>query len=33
MATWLLTKTRCWLIHLERLGEASRDGGTPERWS
>jgi glyoxylase-like metal-dependent hydrolase (beta-lactamase superfamily II) len=33
MAAWLLTKTRCWLIHLERLGEASRDGGTPERWS
>jgi glyoxylase-like metal-dependent hydrolase (beta-lactamase superfamily II) len=32
-ATWLLTKTRCWLTHLERLGEATRDGHTPERWS
>jgi glyoxylase-like metal-dependent hydrolase (beta-lactamase superfamily II) len=32
-ATWLLTKTRCWLIHLARLGEASGDGQTPERWS
>jgi glyoxylase-like metal-dependent hydrolase (beta-lactamase superfamily II) len=32
-ATWLLTKTRCWLTHLERLGQATRDGQTPERWS
>jgi glyoxylase-like metal-dependent hydrolase (beta-lactamase superfamily II) len=32
-ATWLLTKTRCWLTHLERLGEATRDAQTPERWS
>jgi glyoxylase-like metal-dependent hydrolase (beta-lactamase superfamily II) len=32
-ATWLLTKTRCWLTHLERLGEATRDAQTPEHWS
>jgi glyoxylase-like metal-dependent hydrolase (beta-lactamase superfamily II) len=32
-ATWLLTKTRCWLTHLERLGEATPDAQTPERWS
>jgi glyoxylase-like metal-dependent hydrolase (beta-lactamase superfamily II) len=32
-ATWLLTKTRCWLTHLERLSEAGRDAQTPERWS
>ena len=31
--TWLLSKTRSWLTHLERLGEASKDGQTPERWS
>jgi glyoxylase-like metal-dependent hydrolase (beta-lactamase superfamily II) len=30
---WLLAKTRCWLIHLERLGEASHDGASPTRWS
>jgi glyoxylase-like metal-dependent hydrolase (beta-lactamase superfamily II) len=33
MATWLLTKTRCWLTHLEGRGEATRDAQTPERWS
>jgi glyoxylase-like metal-dependent hydrolase (beta-lactamase superfamily II) len=32
-ATWLLTKTLCWLTHLERLDEASHDGGSPEVWS
>jgi glyoxylase-like metal-dependent hydrolase (beta-lactamase superfamily II) len=32
-ATWLLTKTRCWLTHLERLGAATRDAQTPEHWS
>jgi glyoxylase-like metal-dependent hydrolase (beta-lactamase superfamily II) len=32
-ATWLLAKTRAWLIHLERLGAASKDEQTPERWS
>jgi glyoxylase-like metal-dependent hydrolase (beta-lactamase superfamily II) len=32
-ATWLLTKTRCWLTHLERRGEATRDAQTPEHWS
>jgi glyoxylase-like metal-dependent hydrolase (beta-lactamase superfamily II) len=32
-AAWLLNKTLCWLGHLERLGEASRDPGTPEGWS
>jgi glyoxylase-like metal-dependent hydrolase (beta-lactamase superfamily II) len=31
-ATWLLTKTLCWLTHLERLGEASHDGAAPEVW-
>jgi len=31
--TWLLTKTRCWLTHLERLGLAESGGETPERWS
>jgi glyoxylase-like metal-dependent hydrolase (beta-lactamase superfamily II) len=36
-ATWLLAKTRSWLIHLERRGEARRaepaEPGGPERWS
>src|SRR5215217_6350051 len=35
-ATWLLAKTRSWLIHLERLGEAGRapaERGGAERWS
>jgi hypothetical protein len=32
-ANWLLSKTRSWLTHLEALGEASHDSGTPERWS
>ena len=31
--TWLLSKTRCWLTHLEALDEASGNGETPERWS
>jgi glyoxylase-like metal-dependent hydrolase (beta-lactamase superfamily II) len=32
-ATWLLAKTRAWLIHLQQQGEASHDTETPERWS
>jgi glyoxylase-like metal-dependent hydrolase (beta-lactamase superfamily II) len=31
--TWLLSKTRCWLTHLERRGLARRTGDSPERWS
>jgi glyoxylase-like metal-dependent hydrolase (beta-lactamase superfamily II) len=29
---WLLNKTLCWLTHLERLGQAVRQGEDPERW-
>ena len=32
-AGWLMTKTRCWLTHLERRGLAASRGGTPECWS
>jgi glyoxylase-like metal-dependent hydrolase (beta-lactamase superfamily II) len=32
-ATWLLAKTRAWLIHLEQRGEASHDAQAPEHWS
>jgi glyoxylase-like metal-dependent hydrolase (beta-lactamase superfamily II) len=32
-ANWLLTKTRCYLTHLEREEEATKGGQTPERWS
>jgi glyoxylase-like metal-dependent hydrolase (beta-lactamase superfamily II) len=32
-ATWLLSKTRAWLTHLERQGLAERAGDAPERWS
>ncbi len=36
-ATWLLTKTLCWLTHLERLGEARRipadRPGEPDTWA
>ena len=32
-ATWLLSKTRAWLAHLEQRGLAQRAGDTPERWS
>ena len=33
-ASWLLAKTRSWLTHLERLGEARRTEGEPaEVWS
>jgi glyoxylase-like metal-dependent hydrolase (beta-lactamase superfamily II) len=32
-ASWLLTKTRCYLIHLQRRGLAESGGDTPERWS
>jgi glyoxylase-like metal-dependent hydrolase (beta-lactamase superfamily II) len=32
-ASWLLSKTRCWLIHLERQGLAQRSGENPERWA
>jgi glyoxylase-like metal-dependent hydrolase (beta-lactamase superfamily II) len=30
---WLMTKTRCWLTHLERRGLVENAGGTPERWA
>ena len=30
---WLLSKTLCWLAHLERRGLAQRGGETPERWA
>jgi glyoxylase-like metal-dependent hydrolase (beta-lactamase superfamily II) len=30
---WLLSKTLCWLAHLERRGLARRGGDTPEHWS
>jgi hypothetical protein len=32
-ATWLLSKTRAYLIHLEQLGLAACGGETPEQWS
>jgi glyoxylase-like metal-dependent hydrolase (beta-lactamase superfamily II) len=32
-ASWLLTKTLCWLTHLERRGEARHDDGSPEVWA
>jgi len=32
-ANWLLSKTLCWLTHLERRGLAERGGDSPERWS
>ena len=32
-ATWLLSKTRAWLAHLEQRGLAQRAGDTPERWA
>jgi glyoxylase-like metal-dependent hydrolase (beta-lactamase superfamily II) len=31
-ASWLLSKTRCWLGHLERSGEVAHDPGPPEVW-
>jgi glyoxylase-like metal-dependent hydrolase (beta-lactamase superfamily II) len=31
--SWLLTKTRAWLTHLEVAGEAAHDSSSPERWS
>ena len=30
---WLLSKTLCWLTHLERRDLALRGGASPERWS
>ena len=30
---WLMSKTLCWLGHLERQGLAERGGEAPERWS
>jgi glyoxylase-like metal-dependent hydrolase (beta-lactamase superfamily II) len=30
---WLLTETLCMLAHLERLGQAQRIAGSPERWT
>jgi glyoxylase-like metal-dependent hydrolase (beta-lactamase superfamily II) len=32
-AGWLLTKTLCYLEHLERLGRARRLDGEPTRWA
>jgi glyoxylase-like metal-dependent hydrolase (beta-lactamase superfamily II) len=32
-ATWLLSKTRSYLTHLEQQGLAVRAGESPERWS
>ena len=32
-AAWLLSKTRCWLSHLEHRGLARREGEDPERWA
>ena len=33
MASWLITMTRAWLVHLQRLDEIVNDGGDPvERW-
>lgn len=32
-APWLLTETLCMLIHLEKLGDAQRTDGEPERWA
>ena len=29
---WLLTKTLCYLEHLERRGAVERLAGEPERW-
>ena len=32
-SNWLLSKTLCYLNHLERRGLARRQGDSPERWS
>ena len=32
-SSWLLSKTLCYLNHLERRGLARRQGDSPERWS
>jgi glyoxylase-like metal-dependent hydrolase (beta-lactamase superfamily II) len=32
-ASWLMSKTRAWLTHLEQQGRAERAGDAPERWS
>jgi hypothetical protein len=31
-ASWWLSETLCYLVHLERRGEARRVEGEPERW-
>ena len=33
MASWLLTMTRAWLVHLQALGEAEHDDQPVEHWS
>jgi glyoxylase-like metal-dependent hydrolase (beta-lactamase superfamily II) len=33
MASWLMTKTLAYLTHLATRGEATREPGSPERWS
>jgi len=30
---WLMSKTLCWLAHLERAGQVERSGQAPERWA
>jgi hypothetical protein len=31
-ASWRLSETLCYLVHLERAGRARRIVGEPERW-
>ena len=32
MASWLMTLTRAWLVHLQHLGEAQHDAEAIEHW-